>query len=154
MANSTQLMFSLILRVFSIKALARLQQTEELKLWLCKLPQTGFKLTQAKKLEFNPNLNNGSGKNNEFSRENSPAQQSSDKATAQVSKVILYKSCGDNMDRVVAISKYLQHNFSSSIKCYSKIVRTKCTRISWALLNLTKPAHVTDSFYFKVGLCS
>ena len=84
MANSTQLMFSLILRVFSIKALARLQQTEELKLWLCKLPQTGFKLTQAKKLEFNPNLNNGSGKINEFSRENSPAQQS-DKATAQVS---------------------------------------------------------------------
>ena len=68
---------------FSIKALARLQQTEELKLWLCKLPQTGFKLTQAKKLEFNPNLNNG--KVNEFSsRENSPAQQS-DKATAQVS---------------------------------------------------------------------
>ena len=83
MANSTQLMFSLILLVFSIKALARLQQTEELKLWLCKLPQTGFKLTQAKKLEFNPNLNNG--KINEFSsRENSPAQQS-DKATAQVS---------------------------------------------------------------------
>jgi len=34
-------------------ALARLQQTEELKLWLCKLPQTGFKLTQ-EKLEFNP----------------------------------------------------------------------------------------------------
>jgi len=63
-------------------ALARLQQTEELKLWLCKLPQTGFKLTQAKKLEFNPNLNNG--KVNEFSsRENSPAQQS-DKATAQL----------------------------------------------------------------------
>ena len=83
MSNSSQLMFSLILLFFSIKALARLQQTEELKLWLCKLPQTGFKLTQAKKLEFNPNLNNG--KVNEFSsRENSPAQQS-DKATAQVS---------------------------------------------------------------------
>ena len=30
-----------------------MQQTEELKLWLCKLPQTGFKLTQ-EKLEFNP----------------------------------------------------------------------------------------------------
>ena len=39
-----------------------MQQTEELKLWLCKLPQTGFKLTQ-EKLEFNPN------KTDEFSRQ-------------------------------------------------------------------------------------
>ena len=76
-------LYNMLMIFFSIQALARLQQTEELKLWLCKLPQTGFKLTQAKKLEFNPNLNNGSGKINEFSRENSPAQQS-DKATAQV----------------------------------------------------------------------
>ena len=40
-------------------AFSRLQQTEELKYWLCKLPQTGFKMaTQSKKLEFNPKSNN------------------------------------------------------------------------------------------------
>ena len=48
-------------------AFSRLQQSEELKSWLCKLPQTGFKIAaQSKKLEFNPYSN--SDKNQESSQ--------------------------------------------------------------------------------------
>ena len=90
-------------------------------MWLCTLPQTGFKLTQAKKLEFNPNLNNGSGKNNEFSsRENSPAQQS-DKATAQVSifyimsKLLFYKSTTAFVLLPLAISPYIYRLIKKNI---------------------------------------